>query len=403
MAVLCSAEQNSGGYEDKTDAVSIFAAHFCIATGQLKEVCCLLYVNLKIYHNSVYKIHLLQMGETRSSDLTLSPVLQPHFFYLAPIRGVTDALFRNIFHSHFPNFDAAVAPFINPQRFANLKDKFLVDVLPENNTSLPLIPQLLYNTPDDFINLGNKLADYGYNHINWNLGCPAPMVANKKRGSGLLPHTDRIIKLLDAVTAALDTEISIKTRLGFQEPTDLHRLLPMLEHYPLKEIIIHPRIGKQLYRGSVNLSGFAECLRLTSHKIVYNGDICRKNDFLKLTTMFPDINRWMVGRGAIADPFLIAEINGVRFTPEQRLQKLADFHSDIFQQLQERLSGPGHLLNRLKQIWAYLIDSFQGNQKLLKKIHKASTVPKYQDAVQQVFDRQAKTIATPSNLYSSHP
>ena len=114
------------------------------------------------------------------------------FLYLAPIRGLTDALFRDTFSRHFGGFDAAVAPFISPQKKSLYEDKMIRDVLPANNTTLPVVPQLLHTDPEDFLVLARRLADLGYTHINWNLGCPAPMVARKKRGSGLLPYPEEI-------------------------------------------------------------------------------------------------------------------------------------------------------------------------------------------------------------------
>ncbi len=307
-----------------------------------------------------------------------------HFFYLAPIRGITDALFRNIFHSHFPYFDAAVAPFINPQRFAGT-NKLLIDILPQHNTTLKIVPQLLYNNADDFVNLGLRLKDLGYSHINWNLGCPAPMVANKQRGSGLLPYPDRITELLEKVLSKLDIEISIKTRLGFKDPGDIEILLPRLELFKLKEIIIHPRIGRQLYRGNADPNGFAHCMSLSSHHLVYNGDITTTDDFHNLSALFPEITTWMIGRGALANPFLVGEIRGEKIQPGEKRKRIQDFHEELFEKLSERLSGPSHLLSRLKQIWAYLIESFPEKHKQLKKIRKANTVDKYQQAMDEIF------------------
>ncbi|MEE4240512.1 MAG: tRNA-dihydrouridine synthase family protein [Desulfopila sp.] len=308
-----------------------------------------------------------------------------HFFYLAPIRGITDALFRRVYHTHFPYFDAAVAPFLNPQRFASFSDRLFADILPENNTALSVIPQLLYNTADDFINTGKHLQNLGYNHINWNLGCPAPMVANKRRGSGLLPYSDRIVALLETVHEHLNAEISLKMRLGFKDPADIEVLLPQLQHFPLQEIIIHPRIGKQLYRGKADHDGFAKCLPLTDHQVVYNGDICTKGDFVTVSRRFPQICRWMIGRGALADPFLLADIRNIPVTPQQRKEKLISFHHTLYEELRRRLDGPGHLLNRMKQIWTYLIGSFPENQRLLKKIRKASTEERYHTAITELF------------------
>lgn len=313
------------------------------------------------------------------------PHPQNHYFYLAPIRGITDALFRTIYHHHFPYFNAAVAPFINPQRFTNLKPALLADILPENNLKLPIVPQLLYNNSEDFVNLGRLLQDLGYSHLNWNLGCPAPQIANKQRGSGLLPHTDRIIALLDAVQEHLSAEISIKTRLGLESSDDIEKLLPRLESTPLKEIIIHPRIGKQLYRGAASRENFGRCTELTSHRLVYNGDIWSGSDFKDLSAIFPGVHRWMLGRGAIANPLLAAEIQGHSVSPEQKRNVLYLFHNDLYEQLQDKLHGPGHLLGRMKQIWAYLISSFPGKEKSLKKIRKASSTSKYLEAVAEIF------------------
>ncbi len=308
-----------------------------------------------------------------------------HFFYFAPIKGITDRLFRTIYHKHFPYFDAAVAPFINPQRFAGFKDKLLADIIPGTEEEIETIPQLLYNNTEDFINLGKRLEDLGYSHINWNLGCPSPMVANKQRGSGLLPHDDRIIEMLEAITVALNAKISLKMRLGFKSSDEIRRLLPQLDQFDLKEIIIHPRLGKQLYRGQADREIFAECRHLTRHSLVYNGDIVTKEVFTDLNTKFTGLNRWMIGRGALADPFLLASIKEIPVTSAERTDRIRAFHDDLYNQLKIKLSGPGHLLNRMKQIWTYLIESFPEQQKMLKKIRKVSSEEKYAQAIDELF------------------
>lgn len=317
--------------------------------------------------------------------MTIISSEKKQFFYLAPIRGVTDALFRNIYHQHFPYFDAALAPFINPQRTATFRARLMADVLPENNTSLPIVPQLLNNNALDFFGLAKRLVDLGYSHINWNLGCPAPMVANKKRGSGLLPYPDQIATLLQEVIPRLDCEISIKTRLGYKDPGEIELLLPLLEQLKLKEIVIHPRIGKQLYKGHANPDAFARCRKISSHQLVYNGDICLPSDYLSLAKRFSETDRWMIGRGAIADPFLVASIRGITITEQQKRKKLRDFHTDLYDQLKVRLSGHSHILGRMKQIWTYFIESFPAKKKVLKKIRKASSEIKYKKAMDELF------------------
>jgi len=309
------------------------------------------------------------------------------YLYLAPIKGVTDALFRNTFHRHFAGIDAAIAPFINPQRNALFDDRMLSDVLPENNTSKPVVPQLLQTSPADFLVLATRLTDLGFTHINWNLGCPVAMVAKKKRGSGLLPFPDEIIDILDKVISKLTIQLSIKTRLGFAEKSEILHLLPRLNDFPLKEIIIHTRLGHQLYRGKTDPQSFNKCLKVSKHVLTYNGDINARTDFTSLSQQFHEVNRWMLGRGILMNPFLAEEIKGLpENIEEKRVERLYNFHDDLYRGYREKLSGPGHLLGRMKQLWIYLISSFPGQEKNFKKLKKSKTTDQYIDNVKRIFD-----------------
>jgi len=231
------------------------------------------------------------------------------YLYLAPIRGITDAIYRQTFMRYFGGFDCAVAPFLTTFHGATIKATHLTDLLPENNTLLPVIPQILSKNPDNFIGVAQELYDLGYGTVNWNLGCPYPRVAKKKRGSGLLPFPEEIQTFLDKIKI-IPNSLSIKLRIGRRNPDEIFDLLPIFNTFPLTEIIIHPRTGEQMYNGSVDLDVFAQCLEKSDHPIVYNGDINDIKTFRALEERFPQIKRWMIGRGALADPFLPEEIKG---------------------------------------------------------------------------------------------
>lgn len=308
------------------------------------------------------------------------------FLYLAPLRGITDVVFRNVFSRHFGGIDEAIAPFVNPQKDPSKKMKPLADLLPEENRQLAVIPQLLNNTAADFLHLAQRLEDLGYTRLNWNLGCPAPMVANKGRGSGLLPYPDEIVELLDTVLPRLRATLSIKMRLGFYDKEESFALLPRLDGYPLAELIIHPRLGKQLYRGKPDLGGFAECLALTRHRLVYNGDITSLAVYTDLAARFPTVSRWMIGRGVLANPLLAEELKGKVETDRRiRMERIRAFHDELLDTYRQRLSGPGHLLGKMKQLWLYLVYSFPEKDKPFKKIKKAHTEQQLLEAVEQMF------------------
>lgn len=304
---------------------------------------------------------------------------------MAPIRGMTDHIYRNTFADHFNGFDLAIAPFIASPVGSKIRRKYLKGVLPENNLSMPVIPQILSKSADGFILLANRLFDLGYETVNWNLGCPYPQVANKQRGSGLLPHTDLIQAFLDNVIPSINGRLSVKTRLGRETKEDIFALLPVLDAYPIEEIMIHPRTGLQMYTGSPDLDAFGECLALTRHPVVYNGDIRTADDFNQLSARFATIDRWMIGRGALVDPFLPEMIKTGKHDTGDRIEKLESFHDALFEQYSRILSGPTHILDRMKGLWQYFSQPFSDCKKAMKKIKKAKTPDQYQSVVAEFF------------------
>ena len=324
---------------------------------------------------------------------------------LAPLRGITGWPFRDVLARHFPGFHEAVAPFINPQKTG---DKRLApkpappaDLLPEHNRSLPVVPQLLDNHRQSFLAMAKRLEDIGYHRLNWNLGCPAPMITHKGRGAAMLAKPDDICALLDFVLPRLSCRLSLKTRLGMSSGQELLALMPRLNDYPLEQLIIHPRLGIQQFNGQPDLDGFAAALAASTHPIVYNGDITCLADFRRLQRRFPQVSGWMIGRGAIAHPALAEGIMSNEpptepptkpLTPAcadrgspQLLPRLTAFHDALFAAYTEQLSGPGHLLGKMKQFWFYFIASFPGQEKLLKSIVRAHSLARYQEAARAVF------------------
>ena len=318
---------------------------------------------------------------------------------MAPMKGLTDHLFRSAFADHFGGFDLAVAPFISTKQGHRIKRNYVKDVLPENNTRLRVVPQILSKTAGDFIVLANYLFDLGYDTINWNLGCPYPMVANKQRGSGMLPYTDRIQIFLEKVIPELRGSLSIKLRLGWKDTTDIFRLLPIIDQYPLSEIMIHPRTGLQRYEGSVDLDTFADCLAMTHHPVVYNGDIRTVDIFRRLYQRFESVHAWMIGRWCIADPFLAGHItSGVDDIPD-KIYRMQQFHKALFEGYSHVLDGPSHVMNKMKGLWRYFSLPFENCKKTMKNITKARRPDQYLERVNDFFETEAQLRQSP---YHSH-
>lgn len=309
--------------------------------------------------------------------------------YLAPLRGFTGYIFRNAFMRHFGGFDVAVSPFIPTVPAARVKKTHLNDVLPANNRSVPVIPQIIGNNPGDFIPLAQRLFDLGYETVNWNLGCPFPMVAKKQRGSGLLPHPQKIEAFLEATLPAIPNRLSIKARLGRKKTDDILPLLGIFNRYPLDEVIIHPRTGQQMYDGEPNLDMFEKCLDVSAHSLVYNGDINDLATFKLYSQRFKTVDRWMIGRGALINPFLPAAIRNGRDNVTDKVKAFKAFYDELFAQYRREFSGPGHLLDRMKGYWTYFSQAFKDGRKIKKKIHRTRKLDRYVDIVERFFEEEA--------------
>ena len=309
---------------------------------------------------------------------------------LAPLQGFTDYKFRNVYNKYFADIDKFYSPYIRLTNDKKIKKSQIKDILPENNKGINLIPQILVNNTTDFTYLANYLFDLGYDEINWNLGCPYPMVTKRKLGAGLLEYPKMINEILESVIYKIPNKLSIKMRLGNKNINEIDKIIPVLDKFNLSELIIHPRIATQLYKGSVDLNKFTNILDLSSDKITYNGDIKNVDGFVKLNNKYKNINNWMIGRGIIANPFLVSQIkNNDNLSSEEKREKFYNFHDSLFEEIENSLSGSSHILTKMRSYWEYFSLSFTNSHKVFKRIKKAKTIERYKDAVIENFNLES--------------
>lgn len=304
----------------------------------------------------------------------------------SPLQGFTDFRFRNAFHKYFGGIDTFYSPYIKLNGKLVIKGSYERDILPENNATLQVIPQIITNDAEEFLFVAKYVKELGYNELNWNLGCPYPMVAKCGMGSGLISNTERIHNILERVHNETDIIVSMKMRMGYENPTEILDVFPILEKYPIKNIAIHARIGKQLYKGGVDLDSFQRCLDVSKHKLYYNGDITSVAKFKMLQERFPSIDHFMIGRGLIADPFLPSMIkNDTTEYPKNRFEIFEEFHDTIYREYDAYLQGPTPIRMKMLGFWEYFSESFSNPQKTFKKIKKAGNSKHYEEAVKEIF------------------
>lgn len=306
-------------------------------------------------------------------------------FYFAPMEGLTRYIYRNAHKTFFNNIDKYFSPFIVANQSNSFKTRELNDILPENNQGIVLIPQILTNNAKDFIHTSKKIKQLGYNEINLNLGCPSGTVVSKNRGSGFLSKKEELDVFLEEIFSEAVTKISIKTRIGKDEPEEFYDLIEIYNKYPMEELIIHPRTQKDFYNNTPNLKVFKDALALSKNPVCYNGDIFTVKDYKEFTTNFQSVKTVMIGRGLLANPGLIGSIKN-----NTKLEKklLKDFHDTIYEDYKRILSGDRNVLFKMKELWFHMIPMFSNNAKYAKKIRKSERLYDYEAAVLSLFREQ---------------
>jgi tRNA-dihydrouridine synthase len=248
-----------------------------------------------------------------------------------------------------------------------------------------LVPQILSKDADEIMRFAHFCSERGFDEINWNLGCPYPRVANKKRGSGMLPYPELVEEILSEVSDRLPLKLSVKCRLGYHDSSEIFNLIPKFNRFKISELIIHARYGKQLYKGDVDTNTFKKCIDLCERPLVYNGDIFSVEDLTKCKSEFSGVNRWMIGRGLLMDPFLPGDIKGTQISSGDRKLIVEKFVSDLYLAYRKHMNDRLQAINVMKELWGFLCYSFYQPDKAFNRIKKCKSFDTYEQAVSDIF------------------
>ena len=319
---------------------------------------------------------------------------------LAPFQGITDSVYRNLYKKYFSGIDKFYTPFFTGIHKDNSRSLRGEEIDINFNDVNTLTPQILGNDADEIIRFANQCQAMGYKEINLNMGCPFPRVANKVRGCGLMAEPQKVREILDKVFNNIEIKFSLKCRLGYYKDTEIDELIDCFNDYPFSEIIIHPRIGKQLYTGSADVDRFAEIAPSIKRPLVYNGDIFSVDDYKriseKLNSSSPvetygrmssehKVSTFMLGRGLLINPFLADEIKGKSFDYEERRKILHHFVVSLYLERLRHAGGSPKIIGCMKELWSYMMNSFEDPQNIWRKVKKINNLDVYEETVELIF------------------
>ena len=174
--------------------------------------------------------------------------------YFAPLEGITGHIFRRAYNGIYgsDSIEKYFSPFLSPAEKCPITPREKKDITPENNEGIYLVPQILTCKSDYFIDATKELKAMGYTEVNLNRGCPSGTVCAKGKGAGFLPETLALQKFLDDIYSYAESDnmkISVKTRLGYYNPDEFYDLIDIFNAFPISELIVHPRIRTDFYKG----------------------------------------------------------------------------------------------------------------------------------------------------------
>ena len=298
-------------------------------------------------------------------------------YYFAPMEGLTDSIYRSTHFQYFGGVDRYYMPFLSPTIHRCLTHKEDRELPFADSVPFQAVPQILTKSPEDFLWAAQVCAERGYDQVNLNVGCPSGTVVSKGKGSGMLRDLGELDRFLEQIFTATPIAVSVKTRLGLEDPEEFFDILPIFNRYPIPELTIHPRVRKQFYDGNVHMELFRYAYENSTNPLCYNGDLFAISDISKLSEAFPKVESVMLGRGLVADPGMLC--GG---TDAGTLKR---FHHSLLERYTEAFGGSRNAMFRLKENWHYLYPRFEDSEKLWKKLRKTTDVREFIAITEEIF------------------
>lgn len=289
---------------------------------------------------------------------------------LSPMDGVTDAPFRRLCRVLSGNrMGLLVSEFVPTDGDAvfNLDGHKQLKFFPEER---PFGVQIFGRFPDKMAAAAKKIAEELHpEYIEVNAGCPAPKVAGKGSGSGLLRDLPRLQEILHDVRSALDSSsanipLTLKCRIGWDdESINVMETLKIAEGEGVELLVVHGRTRLQGYNGLANWDWIGKVAREAKIPVVGNGDVNSVERAFECIENY-GVSGVSIGRGAMHNPWIFGQIADA-WEGKPRREISAQEALDVFPlyykfKLEDGSTEMG-AMGRLKQLAARLCKGFVVN------------------------------------------
>jgi tRNA-dihydrouridine synthase len=304
----------------------------------------------------------------------LLPANRP-LLILAPMQDITDLPFWRVI-ARYGGPDIYYTEYFRVHRDSR-PEKYILRSIDENPTGRPVIAQMIGQDIPALQRTAAELQKHAIAGIDLNLGCPAPIVCKKDAGGGLLRAPEKVDAILRELRPAVQRLFTVKTRVGFDSPEEFPALLDIFRRHAIDALTVHGRTVREMYKPVLHEDAIARAARLMPCPVFANGNV-RDLDSARRLVKLTGARGLMIGRGAIRNPWIFAQIREAWSGGEVRTRPTRADLRDYIAALDREttlphMTEPGHV-GKMKKYLGYIAPGLGGRDDFWNELKPALTL-----------------------------
>jgi tRNA-dihydrouridine synthase B len=296
---------------------------------------------------------------------------------LAPMQDVTDLPFWKLM-AGYGGPDVYFTEYFRVHATSNLEGYILRSVT-ENPTGRPAVAQMIGNDITALVRTAKELQKYPIAGVDLNLGCPAPVVYRKCAGGGLLREPGKVDAILGALREAVSIKFTVKTRLGFDTAEGFEQLLPIFSKHGIDLLTVHGRTVKEMYWSEVHYDLIKRAVEAMPCPVLANGNVHSAGNADEVLR-FTGARGWMIGRGAIRNPWIFRQIRQRRrgqrvFIPSGK--DVLRYVEELYRAVCSPEAKESSQVQRMKKYMNYLGMGVDEEGRFLHQIRRVTNRPEF--------------------------
>jgi nifR3 family TIM-barrel protein len=250
---------------------------------------------------------------------------------LAPMDGYSDWPFRSLCREL--GSAMSYTEFVKVEKILS-RSKEPAKRLYFTDVERPITFQIYGDDPDLILKAALIVQEWKPDIIDINMGCPAKSIADRGAGVGMMPSPLKIARTFKKLTSTLKVPVTGKIRLGWDKNKNYKLIARIVEESGGSLIAIHGRTKEQRYSGNSDWDAIAEVKSIVKIPVIGSGDVKTAGDIQHMKE-YTGVDAVMIGRGALANPWIFARLDREQVSPEQvqetvrkHLAKSVEFYGD---------------------------------------------------------------------------